>query len=197
MALRLVVGLGNPGRRYQGTRHNVGFLVLDEVRRRSDASEERERSGALRSQACVGDREVVLVRPVQFMNLSGPPVRAAIREAGLEAGEILVVCDDVWLPFGALRLRRSGSHGGHNGLRSIIDSLGGGEFPRLRVGIGQVPEGQDQADYVLERFAPEERRRLDEVIGAAADAVETAVSDGLDAAMNRTNRRSADAATEN
>jgi PTH1 family peptidyl-tRNA hydrolase len=197
VALRLVVGLGNPGRRYQGTRHNIGFLVLDELRRRVDAPEERERSGALRSEARLGDREIVLVRPVQFMNLSGPPVRAAIRERGAEPDEALVVCDDVWLPFGALRLRRGGSHGGHNGLRSIIDSLGSGDFPRLRVGIGQAPEGQDQAEYVLERFALPERRRLDEVIGAAADAVETAVTSGIDAAMNRTNRRPAAAETEN
>jgi PTH1 family peptidyl-tRNA hydrolase len=110
---------------------------------------------------------------------------------------MLVVCDDVWLPFGALRLRRAGSHGGHNGLRSILDSLGSSEFPRLRIGLGQAPEGQDQADYVLERFAPSERRRLDEVIGAAADAVEAAVASGIDAAMNRTNRRPVAAATEN
>jgi PTH1 family peptidyl-tRNA hydrolase len=197
VALRLVVGLGNPGRRYQGTRHNVGFLVLDELRRRGDGTEERERQGALRSEARVGDREIVLVRPVQFMNLSGPPVRAALRECSAEPGDMLVVCDDVWLPFGALRLRRSGSHGGHNGLRSLLDNLGSSEFPRLRVGIGQTPEGQDQADYVLERFAPEERRRLDEVIGAAADAVEAAVTSGIDAAMNRTNRRPVAASTEN
>jgi PTH1 family peptidyl-tRNA hydrolase len=197
VALRLVVGLGNPGRRYQGTRHNVGFLVLDELRRRGDGTEERERHGALCSEARVGDREIVLVRPVQFMNLSGPPVRAALRDRGGEPGEMLVVCDDVWLPFGALRLRRAGSHGGHNGLRSILDSLGSSEFPRLRIGLGQAPEGQDQADYVLERFAPSERRRLDEVIGAAADAVEAAVASGIDAAMNRTNRRPVAAATEN
>jgi PTH1 family peptidyl-tRNA hydrolase len=197
VGLRLVVGLGNPGRRYQGTRHNAGFLVLDELRRRGDGTEERLRHGALLSEARVGDREIVLVRPVEFMNLSGPPVRAALRADGLEPGEMLVVCDDVWLPFGALRLRRGGSHGGHNGLRSILDSLGSTEFPRLRVGIGQAPEGQDQADYVLERFAPEERRRLDEVIGAAADAVEAAVTSGIDAAMNRTNRRPVAAATEN
>lgn len=186
--LRLVVGLGNPGRRYQGTRHNAGFLVVEELRRRAGSPDETERAGAMRSAAPLGDREVVLLRPVEYMNRSGGPMKAAMSRSGIQPDEVLVVSDDFWLSFGTLRLRRSGSHGGHNGLRSIFESLGTNEVPRLRVGIGPAPEGADQAEFVLEPFTRAERAGLDEVIGRAADCVETVAREGLQSAMNRYNR---------
>ena len=194
--LRLVAGLGNPGRKYQGTRHNAGYLVVEELRRRAGDPEESERAGAMRCAVPMGDREVMLVRPVEFMNRSGGPLKAAM--AKLQAGpdEVLVVSDDFWLPFGTLRLRRSGSHGGHNGLRSIFESLGTNEVPRLRVGIGPAPEGEEQADFVLEPFTRAERGALDEVIGRAADCVETVAREGFQAAMNRYNRGPSAAAEE-
>lgn len=184
----MVVGLGNPGRRYQGTRHNAGFMVVEELRRRAGSPEESERSGAARCTVRMGEQTVTLLRPMEYMNLSGGPVRAAMAKSGLEPADVLVVSDDLWLPFGALRVRRSGSHGGHNGLRSIFERLGTNEVPRLRVGIGPAPEAEAQADYVLEPFTRAERGRLDEVIGAAADCVETIARDGLTSAMNRYNR---------
>jgi PTH1 family peptidyl-tRNA hydrolase len=194
--VRLVVGLGNPGRRYQGTRHNAGFLVVEELRRRAGNPEETERAGGMRSTVPLGDRDVTLLRPVEFMNRSGGPMKAAMTRLGLESDEVLVVSDDFWLPFGTLRLRRSGSHGGHNGLRSIFESLGTNEVPRLRVGIGPAPDGADQAEFVLEPFTRAERAGLDEVMGRAADCVETVVREGLQTAMNRYNRGQTAAADE-
>lgn len=192
----MVVGLGNPGRRYQGTRHNAGFMVVEELRRRAGGPEESEKSGAARSTVRLGEQTVTLLRPMEYMNLSGGPVRAAMSRSGIDPSEVLVVSDDLWLPFGTLRVRRSGSHGGHNGLRSIFESLGTNEVPRLRVGIGPAPEAEDQADYVLEPFTRAERERLDEVIGQAADCVETIARDGLISAMNRYNRGATSASEE-
>jgi PTH1 family peptidyl-tRNA hydrolase len=194
--LRMVVGLGNPGRRYQGTRHNAGFMVVEELRRRAGDPDESERSGAARCVVRMGEQTVTLLRPMEYMNLSGGPVRSAMSRSGIEPSEVLVVSDDLWLPFGTLRLRRSGSHGGHNGLRSIFERLGTNEVPRLRVGIGPAPDAADQADYVLEPFTRAERERLDEVIGQAADCVETIARDGFTTAMNRYNRGATNAAEE-
>ena len=191
----MVVGLGNPGRRYQGTRHNAGFMVVEELRRRAGDPEESEKAGAMRCTVPLGEQSVTLLRPVEYMNRSGGPLKAAMSRSGVDPSEVLVVSDDLWLPFGALRIRRSGSHGGHNGLRSIFESLGTNEVPRLRVGIGPAPDEADQAEFVLEPFTRAERARLDEVIGAAADCVGTIARDGFTMAMNRYNR-AASAATE-
>lgn len=192
----MVVGLGNPGRRYQGTRHNAGFMVVEELRRRAGGPDESEKAGAVRCTVPLGDQSVTLLRPIEYMNRSGGPVRAAMSRSGIEPSEVLIVSDDLWLPFGTLRVRRSGSHGGHNGLRSIFESLGTNEVPRLRVGIGPAPDEADQADFVLEPFTRAERGRLDEVVSEAADCVETIARDGLTAAMNRYNRAAGAVAEE-
>lgn len=194
--LKLVVGLGNPGRRYQGTRHNAGFLVVEELRRRAGSPEETERAGGMRCTVPLGERDVTLLRPVEYMNRSGGPMKAAMARLAAEPDEVLVVSDDFWLPFGTLRLRASGSHGGHNGLRSIFESLGTNAVPRLRMGIGPAPEGAEQAEFVLEPFTRAERGGLDEVVGRAADCVETVAREGLTTAMNRYNRGQAAAAEE-
>jgi len=187
--LRLVVGLGNPGSRYRSTRHNIGALVIDElVRRRGQVAE----SDAARCHlACSMEAfgELTLARPMVAMNHSGRAVRQLLDERGLTAEEMLVVCDDLHLPFGVVRLRRRGSHGGHNGLRSVIACCGTGEIARLRVGIGSPGEGQDQEAFVLQPFAGEERARLPEVITEAADCVDMALQSGIEHSMNRYNRK--------
>ncbi|HKQ98797.1 MAG TPA: aminoacyl-tRNA hydrolase [Candidatus Polarisedimenticolia bacterium] len=188
--LSLVVGLGNPGRRYERTRHNVGFMVVDAVRARVGEPEEREAAHSLLCRATIGDREVALAKPLLFMNRSGRAVQALLAKTGTEVGEILVVADDFHLEFGVLRVRREGSHGGHNGLRSIIESLGTQEFARLRIGIGAAPAGEDPADFVLEKFGRDEATRLPDVVQEAADCVWRAVGEGMEKAMNRHNRRS-------
>lgn len=186
--LSLVVGLGNPGRRYERTRHNVGFMVVDALRGRAGDPEERETAHSLVSRVVLGEREVTLAKPLLFMNRSGRSVAALLEKAGAGADEMLVVADDFHLAFGALRARRGGSHGGHNGLRSIIEVLGTQEFARLRIGIGAAPPGEDPADYVLEKFGRDDAARLPEVVDDAADCVTRALVEGLEKAMNRHNR---------
>lgn len=186
--IRLLVGLGNPGRRYRLTRHNVGFMVIEEIGRRHGAADGREAPHALVERVELQGETVVLARPTLFMNRSGPAVRALLDRERLEPDQVLVICDDLAIPFGALRVRRQGSHGGHNGLRSIIEALGTRTFPRLRIGIGPADSPEEHVDFVLGRFPAGERGRLAEVIGAAADCAETAVREGIEQAMNRFNR---------
>lgn len=186
--IRLLVGLGNPGRRYRLTRHNVGFMVIEEFGRRHGAAEERETSHSLLARVEVDGEVLGLARPALFMNRSGPAVRGLLERLRLEPDQALVICDDLAIEFGTLRLRRQGSHGGHNGLRSIIEALGTTGFPRLRVGIGPAASSAEHVDFVLGRFQPGEHDRLPEVIGAAADCAEAAVREGIDQAMNRFNR---------
>ena len=187
--IRLLVGLGNAGRRYRTTRHNVGFLVIEEIARRHGGPEEREVAHCAVTQVDEGGTEVVLARPMLLMNRSGIAVRALLDRERAEPQEMLVICDDFHLPFGALRLRARGSHGGHNGLRSIIDALGTQEFPRLRVGIGAAEPGEDLSDYVLSSFPAAQRTAIPEIVGAAADGAQMCVREGLPRAMNLFNRK--------
>jgi len=186
--MKVVCGLGNPGERYRLTRHNVGFRVVDVLADRWQLTGQgRLREGAAvleaRPEGVVGG--VLLVKPMRYMNRSGGPLRAALRQRELEvAGDLLVVCDDVDLPLGRLRLRRSGSAGGHKGLRDIIEALGSEGFARLRVGIGR--EG-DTADRVLSTFSRAEQPIAAEALLTAADAVERWLRDGIQAAMNTFN----------
>jgi PTH1 family peptidyl-tRNA hydrolase len=189
--VKVVTGLGNPGERYRLTRHNVGFRVVDLLADRWGLTGQgRVRDGAARLEVDLKDtgERVLLVKPMKFMNLSGGPVRAAIRQTSLEpATDLLVVTDDVDLPLGRLRLRREGSAGGHNGLRDIIASLGSNEFSRLRVGIGRPGASRVTVDHVLATFKPVERELADASIATAADAVEVWLRDGIEAAMNEFN----------
>lgn len=176
-------GLGNPGDRYADTRHNIGFLVLDELARRLRVRF-RSGSGLALARGSWRSERLLLVKPMLYMNESGVPVAEQLRR---EPDDFLVICDDFALPFGRLRLRPQGSDGGHNGLASIVYRLGTDRFPRLRVGIGSPPEGMDRADYVLEPFPAEEATRLPELLGKAADACLAVATDGLERAMNRHN----------
>ncbi|RPJ70667.1 MAG: aminoacyl-tRNA hydrolase [Acidobacteria bacterium] len=186
--MKLIVGLGNPGRKYRDTRHNVGFAVLDELARRQDAVFESAPAEALMARARrLGAEGSLLLKPLTFMNLSGFAVSEVARYFRVALADILVVADDVSLPLGRMRARARGSDGGHKGYRSIIEQFGTPEFARLRVGVGRGDPRRDLADYVLAGFGPEERASAGEAIGRAADAAEVFVSDGIEAVMNRFN----------
>jgi PTH1 family peptidyl-tRNA hydrolase len=182
----MIVGLGNPGRRYADTRHNVGFMTVDELRRRHGAAETAEHMGAWVARARIAGQDVLLVKPQTFMNESGQAVGRLWRWHRLRLEDLLVIGDDIDLPFGRLRLRPRGSAGGHRGLQSIITHLGSQDVARLKIGIGR-PDSTEARDYVLASFRPEERAELPAVLARAADAVELALRDGLTAAMNAVN----------
>ena len=185
--MRLVVGLGNPGERYRRTRHNVGFMVVDALAARGSRSAVHEEPECWVASVSVGGEDVALAKPLTFMNRSGVAVERLLRVTGGNLQDVLVVVDDVALDLGWLRVRERGSHGGHNGLRSLIDVLGSEEFPRVRVGIRKGEVGSDLADYVLAPFPPEDVLIVHETVGRAADAVESCLKDGLVATMNRFN----------
>ena len=188
-----MVGLGNPGDRYTGTRHNVGFDVVEAFAKKTGGGAvrlDRLDCRALTGRLRVGEMNVLVARPQCYMNLSGESVKGLLVKHGVPIGRFIVVSDDTALPLGRLRLRRNGSSGGQQGLQSIIDTLGTSDFARLRVGVRgeHFSPGEDQADYVLSRFSKAERPVIDEAIGAAAEALETFVREGIDIAMNRFNR---------
>jgi PTH1 family peptidyl-tRNA hydrolase len=179
----LVVGLGNPGPRYAGNRHNVGFLVLDELARRAGGSFKAQRRSDL-IETRFGPERVVLAKPKTYMNESGGPVASLRDYFKVPAESIVVVHDELDIPFAALRLKLGGGDNGHNGLKSITKSLGTREYHRLRFGIGRPPGRQDPADFVLNDFSSVERRELPFHLDRAADAVEALLRDGLAAAQN-------------
>ena len=184
--MKVVIGLGNPGSQYAGTRHNIGWLVLDRMAERAGWSGRgRQRDSSSVAQGRYNGLDVTLVKPLTWMNDSGIAVRKILAREHAPLGELLVVADDFALPFGRLRFREGGSAGGHNGLRSIIAELGTEKFSRLRVGIGEP--GRGAVDHVLSTFAPDEKQRLDELLDAAADAVEAWARDGTNKAANRFN----------
>jgi PTH1 family peptidyl-tRNA hydrolase len=185
--MKVVCGLGNPGDRYQLTRHNVGYRVVDLLADRWEVSKGRARDGAATVEVVRDEPvgRVLLVKPLRLMNRSGAPLRAALRNVNADPEtDLLVVADDVDLPLGKIRLRRGGSAGGHNGLRDIIEALGTDQFPRLRVGIGRNGE---TVDHVLSTFGRDEEELADEAIATAADAVERWLAEGIEAAMNAFN----------
>jgi PTH1 family peptidyl-tRNA hydrolase len=182
--VKAIVGLGNPGAEYQGTRHNIGFEVVDELARRWNAHLKSWRSMA--KVARVVDRDAVLVKPTTFMNASGQAVGSIAGFYQVNPESVLVIVDEVQLPLGKLRLRRSGSAGGHNGLKSVIAHIGA-DFPRLRIGVDRGEQGSNLSNRVLSPFALSERPIAQEAVQRAADAVEVFVNDGLQTAMNRFN----------
>lgn len=188
--VQVIVGLGNPGARYEGTRHNIGFdavvSLLDDRAVRS-----RHFDGGLLVETEMAGRQISLLRPMGYMNRSGGPVRRLLESEGLSPEEALIVCDDYALPLGTIRTRRRGSDGGHNGLASILSALGTDEIPRMRLGIGNPPAGEDPADFVLARFAPQEAAPVEDLLERAVRAIETAVGQGIETAMNRFNRAAA------
>ncbi|HTI52220.1 MAG TPA: aminoacyl-tRNA hydrolase [Planctomycetaceae bacterium] len=185
--MKLLVGLGNPGKKYDGTRHNVGFEVLTEMAHRHGASRPKTKFEAELAEVMVAGERLLLVAPQTFMNLSGRSVRQVLDFFQLTPADVLVTCDDINLPLGRLRLRKSGSAGGQKGLANILQHLGTEDVPRLRIGVDTPPGGRDAADYVLDRFSKAERAIMDKAVLLAADAVETWLELGISAAMNRYN----------
>jgi len=185
--MKLAVGLGNPGRKYQGTRHNIGFAVIAELAKRLGAGRPKEKfHGELVEAELEGER-LLLLGPLTYMNNSGTSVLAARDYFALPNESLLVICDDLNLPLAKLRFRPGGSAGGHKGLADIIDRLGAEEFPRLRIGIGSPPEHWDATDFVLARFAEPERPEIEQAVSAAADAVADWARQGIAYCMNRHN----------
>ena len=179
--------MGNPGRRYAGTRHNAGFDVLDLLAERHRLEWESGPADALLARWRSGG--ALFVKPVTFVNLSGHALGDLLRFYKIETGDLLVVVDDINLELGRLRARRAGSAGGHNGLKSVIAELGTEEFARLRIGVGRGDARRDLADHVLAKFDPEERSDVAEAVGRSADAAELFVTEGIGAVMNRFNRK--------
>jgi PTH1 family peptidyl-tRNA hydrolase len=184
--IKLVVGLGNPGSKYQGTRHNIGFELVDRLARGGTAAVFAAKFEGQQAEIEIDYRRVLLLKPETFMNASGRSVGQAVRFYKLPVTELLVVCDDLSLPVGKLRLRPGGSDGGQKGLRDIAAHLGTDQFPRLRIGIGDN-EAVDAADYVLSRFKSTERNAIDDALILASQAVAVWVTQGIDPAMNRFN----------
>jgi PTH1 family peptidyl-tRNA hydrolase len=180
----LLAGLGNPGLQYAGNRHNVGFMVLDELAARVGGKFKAHKSGAEVLEGRLAGQRVILAKPRSFMNLSGGPVAGAARFYKVPATGVVVVHDELDLPFGALKLKLGGGDNGHNGLRSISKSLGTNDYYRVRFGIGRPPGRQDPADYVLKDFSTVERKELALEVDRCADAVEALISTGLTAAQN-------------
>lgn len=185
----LIVGLGNPGRQYEKTRHNVGFEVIDRLADRLSASVDEKKFKGCYGKGVIGGNKVILLKPLTYMNLSGESVRAAMDFYKIDPDHMIVVYDDVSLDVGQLRIRTKGSAGGHNGIKNIIAHLGTQEFPRVKVGVGEKPPRMDLADYVLSRFSEGERKLVDEAIGHAAEALALMVQGQTDEAMNRYNRK--------
>ena len=186
--MKWIVGLGNPGREYEMTRHNIGFLVLDELASRNGLSFRRSwRFPAWVAKGVIGEKPVRLVKPRTYMNRSGAAVRPMLRKGKGSPADVLVVYDETALDWGRLRVRARGSSGGHNGVQSVIDALEDGAFGRIRVGIGSKPDKVPLSDYVLGPFSAAEQQELADVVARAADAVEAACSDGVERAMNRFN----------
>jgi len=189
--MRFVVGLGNPGERYRRTRHNVGFMVADALVSLAGLSPGTEECGAWVAEGALDASPVLVVKPLSYMNASGVAVARLLERRGGTPADLVVVVDDLALDLGRVRVRERGSHGGHNGLRSLIEELGTGEFARVRVGIrsGELPD--DVAGWVLSDFPPEDAPVVREMVSLAADAVACLVSEGAQAAMNRFNARPA------
>jgi len=185
--MKLIVGLGNPGRKYAATRHNVGFEVVAELARRLGADRPRAKFDGEIAEAQVGDERVLLLCPLTYMNVSGSSVQPARDFYKIANENLLIICDDVSLPTGKLRLRAKGSSGGQNGLKDILRRLGTEEIPRLRIGVGPMPPGWQMSDYVLSKFSKDEEPIVREAVQKAADAAIDWIRHGMATAMNKYN----------
>jgi len=187
--LFIVAGLGNPGRRYENTRHNVGFETIDFLSDKYKINVSKVKFKAVIGDGDIEGERVILVKPQTFMNLSGECVREIIEWYKIPLSNIIIIYDDIDLPLGKIRVRTGGSSGTHNGMRSIIYQLQDDRFPRVRVGIGRPPEGWQLADFVLSKFNEEDRKKVNESIINASEAAASIIKNGVDAAMNKYNKQ--------
>jgi len=185
----IIAGLGNPTKKYEGTRHNAGFCVIDQMARDYNINVDTKKHKALCGSGYIEGQKVLLLKPQTFMNLSGESIREAADFYKTEPEDILVIFDDISLDAGQLRIRKKGSAGGHNGIKSIIAHLGSQDFPRIKVGVGEKPQGWDLADYVLGRFQDEDKEKMTEAYKKASEAVKVFLTEGPEAAMNKYNVR--------
>ncbi|NLV75612.1 MAG: aminoacyl-tRNA hydrolase [Tissierellia bacterium] len=188
-----VVGLGNPGRNYSGTRHNVGFDTVELLANRNNINLNKIKFKSIYGEGIIGGKRVILLKPQTYMNNSGMAVLDVYNYYKMPLENILVIVDDVDIEFGTIRIRKKGSDGGHNGLKSIIYQLGSQDFPRIKIGIGKRKEGQDLADFVLSKFSKDEKPRIEEAVLNAAMAVETIITYGIDEGMNQFNTKKKEA----
>lgn len=183
----IIAGLGNPGKEYEGSRHNVGFMTLDELALRYHIEVREKAHKALIGKGMIEGNKVLLVKPQTYMNLSGESIRSVMDYYKLEPSKFIVIYDDISLEPGQIRIRKKGSAGGHNGIKNIIAHLGTQEFPRIRIGVGGKPSGMDLANYVLGRFSKDEKEAMEQSFRDGAAASVSMMNEGIDAAMNRFN----------
>ncbi len=182
--MRLVVGLGNPGDVYRNTRHNAGFMVADKIADDFNIAFDKTKFDSVYGRGFVEKVEVVLAKPMAYMNRTGPPVQKLAHYYRIQCKDMLVIHDDIDLAYGRFKIKEKGGHGGHNGIRSLMDAFGGGDFVRLRIGVGRSEAGADVTGHVLGRFSPEQSQIIDRIIANARDAVVTILSQGTKAGMN-------------
>lgn len=183
----LLIGLGNPGREYKDTRHNFGFMLIDRIAVRLNARGMKVQSKAIVTDAMYEDRKLILAKPQTYMNLSGQSVQGLVHFYKIPLTNLMVLSDDLDIPFGTIRIRAAGGPGGQRGLSSVIESLGTKDFPRLRLGIGRPPGRMDPANFILQNFSRDEVKSISEILDRSADAALEFVKNGLDAAMNKFN----------
>ncbi len=182
--MKLIVGLGNPGRSYRDTRHNVGFMIADKIAGDFGISFSKKKFDTVYGRGLIEDNEILLVKPLAYMNRSGPPVQQLARYYRIQSKDMLVIHDDIDLAYGRLKIKEKGGHGGHNGIRSLIDAFGGGDFLRLRIGVGRSETGSDVTGHVLGKFSAQQIQFLDRIIKNARNAVVTILSHGTKVGMN-------------
>lgn len=187
--LRLVVGLGNPGNKYEDTRHNAGFMVADKIAQDFKISFNKTKFDTVFGRGFIEDVDVLLAKPMAFMNRSGPPLQKLAHYFQIPGEDMLVIHDDIDLAFGRLKIKEKGGHGGHNGIRSIMDAFGGGDFSRLRIGVGRSAAGENVTEHVLGRFSAAKGEMVVRIISAARDAVVTVLGEGMKVGMNAFNRK--------
>ncbi len=187
--LRLIVGLGNPGARYENTRHNAGFMTADKIARDFNISFDKRKFDCVFGRGFIEDVEVLLAKPMAYMNRSGPPIQKLAHFFRIQSKDLVIIHDDIDLVFGRLKIKEKGGHGGHNGIRSLTDAFGGGDFVRLRIGVGRSEFGESVTDHVLGRFSVQNAELLARIISAARDAVVTVLCKGTKSGMNLFNAK--------
>lgn len=185
--LSLIAGLGNPGEKYARTRHNAGFMVMDEISERLAIPFSKSKFDVVFGKGRIRGHDAIIAKPMAYMNRSGTPIRKLADYFGIKCEDLIVIYDDIDLPFGRIKIKDKGGHGGHNGLRSLIESFGSRDFPRLRLGVGRSGKGADVTGHVLGRFSVEEAEILTRIVSEAGKAVVSIVVDGITVAMNNFN----------